>query len=45
MGIKFMDIPEDIRCRLHYVVMKELTRDISVGEAGETWLDEALNSD
>ncbi|MDP2157036.1 MAG: response regulator [Nitrospirota bacterium] len=45
MGIKFVDIPEDIRYRLYYVVMKELTRDISVGEAGETWLDEALNSD
>lgn len=44
MGIKFMDIPEDVRYRLHYVVMKELTRDISVGDTGETWLDEALNS-
>jgi len=45
MGIKFMDIPEDVRYRLHYVVMKELTRDISVSDTGETWLDEALNSD
>ncbi|MBI5076032.1 MAG: response regulator [Nitrospirae bacterium] len=45
MGIKFMDIPEDVRYRLHYVVIKELTRDISVGDTGETWLDEALNSD
>ncbi len=45
MGIKFMDIPEDVRYRLHYVVMKELTRDISVGDAGETWLDDTLNID
>ncbi|MBI5632382.1 MAG: response regulator [Nitrospirae bacterium] len=45
MGIKFTDIPEDVRYRLYYVVMKELTRDISVGEAGETWLDEAMNID
>lgn len=45
MGIKFTDIPEDVRYRLYYVVMKELTRDISVGDTGETWLDEALNSD
>lgn len=45
MGIKFLDIPEDDRYRLHYVVMKELTRDISVDETGETWLDEALNTD
>jgi len=40
-----MDIPEDVRYRLHYVVMKELTRDISVGDTGETWLDDALNTD
>lgn len=45
MGIKFIDIPEDVRYRLHYAVMKELTRDIGVGDAGETWLDEALNTD
>ncbi len=45
MGIKFVDIPEDVRYRLHYVVMKELTRDISVGDTGETLLDEALNTD
>ncbi len=43
MSIKFVDLPEDVRYRLHYVVMKELTRDISVGDAGETWLDDALN--
>lgn len=45
MGIKFMDIPEDVRYRLHYVVMKELTRDISVVDTGEVWLDDALTSD
>ncbi|MBI5847544.1 MAG: response regulator [Nitrospirae bacterium] len=45
MGIRFMDIPEDVRYRIHYVVMKELTRDISVSDTGETWLDEALNTD
>lgn len=45
MGIKFMDIPEDVRYRPHYVVMKELTRDISVSDTGETWLDDALNTD
>ena len=45
MGIKFLDVPEDVRYRLHYVVMQELTRDISVGDAGETWLDDALNID
>ena len=45
MGITFMGIPEDVRYRLHYAVMKELTRDISVGDAGERWFDDALNSD
>jgi len=45
MGVKFLDVPEDVRYRIHYVVMKELTRDISVGDAGETWLDDALNID
>jgi len=45
IGIKFLDIPEDVRYRLHFVVMKELTRDISVSDTGETWLDKALNTD
>jgi len=40
-----MDIPEDARYRLHYVVMKELTRDISVGDTDKTWLDDTLNVD
>jgi DNA-binding response OmpR family regulator len=44
MGIKFRDIPEDIKYRLHYFVMKELTRDISVGEAGNTWFDDSLSA-
>jgi DNA-binding response OmpR family regulator len=45
MGITFMGIPEDVRYRLHYAVMKELTKDISVNNAGERWFDDALNSD
>lgn len=45
MGIKFMDIPEDIRYRLYFFVMKELTKDISVGDRGEALFDDAMNAD
>jgi uncharacterized protein (TIGR02266 family) len=45
MGVRFMDVPEDVRYRLYYVVMKELTKDISVGDAGETWFDDSFNAD
>ena len=45
MGIKFVDIPEDVRYRLLYVIMKELTRDISVSDTGETWIDDSVDAD
>lgn len=30
MGIQFIDLPEDIRCKLSYFVMSEITEDLSV---------------
>jgi uncharacterized protein (TIGR02266 family) len=44
MGIRFADMPEDLRYRLNYLVIKELTKDISVGNAGETWIDDRPSS-
>ncbi len=45
MGIKFLDIPNDVRYRLHYFVMEELTKDVSVKNADENWFDETLTTD
>ena len=43
MGIRFVDIPEDVSYRLYYFVMKELTKDISVGGSGGVWFDDTLH--
>ena len=45
MGVKFLDMPQDSRYRLHYFVMQELTKDISVKHTDETWFDETLPAD